>query len=100
MERPNWRRSNQTCWTFFIHRRDCLHSRYEVSGTGDKLIKLWNASSGKLEATLKGHIGTVRSLVISEDGSILYSGSWDHSIRVWNLLSKTCLAVWKGILIM
>jgi len=52
-----------------------------VSGTGDKLIKLWNASSGKLEATLKGHIGTVRSLVIRIDLVLGFLGSFHSSME-------------------
>jgi WD40 repeat protein len=47
-------------------------------------IKIWDAKTGKLVATLKGHTDTVRCLAWTKDGKILISGSFDSSIRTWN----------------
>jgi WD40 repeat protein len=50
----------------------------------DCRIQIWDAKTGKLVATLKGHTSTVRSLAWTKDGKTLISGSFDHSIRTWN----------------
>ncbi len=50
----------------------------------DKLIKLWDASTGKEIRTLKDHIDAIYSLDFSPDGKRLVSGAADRSIKVWN----------------
>jgi WD40 repeat protein len=47
-------------------------------------VKIWDAKTGKLVATLKGHTDTVRCLAWTKDGKTLISGSCDLSIRTWN----------------
>ncbi|KAG2749528.1 WD40 repeat-like protein [Suillus brevipes Sb2] len=47
-------------------------------------IKIWDAKTGKLVATLKGHTDDVWCLAWTKDGKTLISGSWDSSIRTWN----------------
>ena len=37
--------------------------------------------------TLEGHKNVVSSLVFSDDGQRLFSGSWDRTVRVWNATS-------------
>ena len=39
---------------------------------------------------LTGHTREVRSLVVSDDGSILVSGSSDGTVRVWDLVTGVC----------
>jgi WD40 repeat protein len=47
-------------------------------------IQIWDAKTGKLVATLKGHTEQVRCLAWTKDGKTLISGSFDRSIRTWN----------------
>jgi WD40 repeat protein len=47
-------------------------------------IKIWDAKTGKLVATLKGHTHDVLCLAWTKDGKTLISGSWDSPIRTWN----------------
>ncbi|KAG2338954.1 WD40 repeat-like protein, partial [Suillus weaverae] len=47
-------------------------------------IKIWDAKTGKLVATLQGHTNAVRCLAWTKDGKTLISGSFDCSIRTWN----------------
>ncbi|KAG2741235.1 WD40 repeat-like protein [Suillus brevipes Sb2] len=47
-------------------------------------IKIWDAKTGKLVATLKEHTNMVWCLAWTKDGKTLISGSWDSSIRTWN----------------
>ena len=50
----------------------------------DKLIKLWDATTGKEIRTLKDHIDAIYALDFSPDGKRLVSGAADRSIKVWN----------------
>ena len=56
-----------------------------VSGSIDRIIKVWNLNTGELEQTLQGHEDSVFSVAISADGRTLFSGSGDETIKVWNL---------------
>ncbi|KAG2757632.1 WD40 repeat-like protein [Suillus brevipes Sb2] len=47
-------------------------------------IKIWDAKTGKLVATLEGHTDLVRCLAWTKDGKTLISASVDSSIRTWN----------------
>lgn len=46
--------------------------------------------------TLPGHSSFVNSVAISPDGKILASGSWDRTIRLWNLSVGELIATLTG----
>ncbi|MSU21689.1 MAG: hypothetical protein EXS30_09875 [Pedosphaera sp.] len=54
----------------------------------DKLVKLWELSTGKEIARLEGHSGHVLALAFKPDGSLLASGSADKEIKVWDIKTK------------
>jgi WD40 repeat protein len=47
-------------------------------------VKIWDAKTGKLVVTLKGHINAVLCLAWTKNGKTLISGSSDSSIRTCN----------------
>ena len=47
---------------------------------------------GTCESTLKGHKNAVSALALGHDGTTLYSGSWDNTIKVWKMTEGTCEA--------
>jgi WD40 domain-containing protein len=47
-------------------------------------VKLFDAGSGRQLRVLSGHEGDVNSVVFSQDGKIIASGSDDHTIRLWD----------------
>ena len=53
-----------------------------ISGSWDT-IRVWDASTGGLDATLTGHRGGVFGLVVM--GERLFSASMDGTIRVWTV---------------
>jgi len=62
-----------------------------VSGSRDKSLMVWNItreseqSYGVPRRSLKGHSHFVQDLVISFDGQFALSGSWDGTLRLWDL---------------
>ena len=55
-----------------------------VSGSWDKSVQVWDASTGAKLQQLNGHIYCVRSVAFSHDGIHIVSGSDDMSVRVWD----------------
>jgi WD40 repeat protein len=46
-----------------------------VSGSDDQSVRIWNVTTGEVEAELKGHTDSVTSVSLSQDGSRVVSGS-------------------------
>ena len=63
-----------------------------VSGSSDKMIKIWDILSGMSEPTIKlrGHKATVFCLGEIEKNKLL-SGSEDRTIKLWDLEQKKCI---------
>jgi WD40 repeat protein len=51
----------------------------------DRAVQLWDVATGKLATRLEGHEGKVRCLAFSPDGTHLASGSYDQTVRLWNM---------------
>jgi WD40 repeat protein len=64
-----------------------------LSGSSDKILRLWDTQSGKLLRTLEGHKGWVRCCVFSPDGKMILSGSYDGTLRLWDAQSGKLLHV-------
>ena len=47
-------------------------------------------------ATLKGHTGEVSSVAFAPDGKTLATGSWDQTVKVWDITTGKELATLKG----
>jgi len=62
-----------------------------VSGSRDKTVKIWDASSGACLKTLEGHSDSVWSVAFSYDGTQVISGSWDKTVKIWDAGSGACL---------
>jgi WD40 repeat protein len=79
-----------------------------ASGSDDSTVKLWDAASGAVLQTLKGHSGSVRSVAFSpdgktlalepafsRDGKTLASGSDDSTVKLWDAASGAVLQTLK-----
>ncbi|KZL51710.1 serine/threonine protein kinase [Nodularia spumigena CENA596] len=80
-------------------------SRYAKGVRGIPIEKIPNLESiaavvpwanPTLLATLTGHSDLVESVAISPDGRTLASGSWDNTIKLWNLQTQREIATLTG----
>ncbi|KAI0302427.1 WD repeat protein [Multifurca ochricompacta] len=61
-----------------------------TAGSTDSFeVFLWSVQTGKLLDVLAGHEGPISSLAFSPTTNILASGSWDKTVRVWNVFSRS-----------
>ncbi|KAK5710084.1 hypothetical protein LTR17_019197 [Elasticomyces elasticus] len=67
-----------------------------ASASWDKMIKIWDASSGQCLRTLEGHSDGVSSVVFSADLSGLVSASWDKTVKIWDASSGQCVRTLEG----
>ncbi len=45
---------------------------------------------------LNGHLGAVMAVEVSPDGKCVISGSWDKTVKIWNIETGECLKTLKG----
>jgi len=72
----------------FSYRGDVLASG---GGIGDNLIVLWNVTDGKVDERLTYHTSGISSLIFEKH--LLYSASWDKTVRVWDTRAQTVSTV-------
>jgi WD40 repeat protein len=59
-----------------------------ITGSEDKLAKVWEVSTGEVKQILQQHSDWVRSVAISPDGALALTASQDGTALVWNLQEK------------
>ncbi|PWN49847.1 WD40 repeat-like protein [Violaceomyces palustris] len=62
-----------------------------AGGSPAQHVKVWDPRSGQQSAELIGHTDNIRSVLVSEDGRHVLSGSADSTIRLWSLGEQRCL---------
>ncbi|KAN0066955.1 vegetative incompatibility protein HET-E-1 [Elaphomyces granulatus] len=65
-----------------------------ASASGDKTVRLWDATTGAWKQTLKGHRNWVTAVAFSPDGKVLASASYDKTVRLWDATT----GAWKQTL--
>ena len=63
----------------------------------DKTVIVWTllrdvGNYGIAKRALRGHNHFVSDVVISSDGQFALSGSWDNTLRLWELATGTVVA--------
>jgi guanine nucleotide-binding protein subunit beta-2-like 1 protein len=76
-------------------------SNLVVSSSRDKKIMIWELtpgeqSSGYARRSLSGHSETVACVVLSSDGQFALSGSWDRTMRLWDLNTGATVRNFQG----
>lgn len=52
-------------------------------------IYVWSVQTGSLLDSLAGHEGPISCLAFGTENSVLASTSWDKTIRIWNIFSRS-----------
>jgi WD40 repeat protein len=72
--------------------KDCIYSvawspdgKLIASASYDKMVKLWDAATGKELHNLQDHIDAVFAVAFSPDGKRLASASQDRTVKIWDV---------------
>ena len=67
-----------------------------MSGSSDRIVKLWDTQTGGMVKTFCGHTNCVLSISISPDNTTIASGSRDRTIHLWHIQAGDCYCVIDG----
>lgn len=70
---------------FFCFFKLFFLGRLLFGGYNDYTINVWDVLKGTRVSILFGHENRVSTLRVSPDGTAFSTGSWDHTLRVWNI---------------
>jgi len=71
-------------------------SRWAISGSHDKTVKLWNLETGACVGTFEGHQSDILSVAVSPGGSwVASTGFTDNTVRIWDLKTGNYVQVIK-----
>ncbi|EPZ33671.1 hypothetical protein O9G_000446 [Rozella allomycis CSF55] len=71
-----------------------IGSKLVISGSGDRLVKIWNVESGECLRTLEGHSRGIACL--HSDGRQILTGSSDTTAKLWDLETGACINTYRG----
>ena len=70
--------------------------RRVASAGRDRVVRLWDAETGRKLASLDGHTDIVWCLAFSPDGRLLAAGGFDKTVRLWDAATGRELACFSG----
>jgi len=68
------------------------NGRFIVAGFLDNIARVWEWPSKRLVYILRGHTDSVRTVAINADGSTIFTGSLDRTIRKWTKVGRAYAA--------
>ena len=71
-------------------------SRFAMSGSSDKTLKLWEVATGRCLRTFTGHTDRGLSVCLSADSRFALSGSSDKTLKLWEVATGRCLRTFTG----
>ncbi|WOL15991.1 PH-interacting protein-like [Canna indica] len=70
--------------------------RYVITGSDDRLVKIWSMETAFCLASCRGHEGDITDLAVSSNNALVASSANDFIIRVWRLPDGHPISVLKG----
>ncbi|HEY7417330.1 MAG TPA: WD40 repeat domain-containing protein [Ktedonobacteraceae bacterium] len=62
-----------------------------ATGSADKTVQVWDATTGKTLLTYRGHKDKVNAIAWSPDSKLIASGSDDHTVQAWDVTTSKLL---------
>ncbi|KAF7331371.1 WD40 repeat-like protein [Mycena kentingensis (nom. inval.)] len=62
----------------------------------ERFIRVYHAASRELLCVLDGHEKLVANIAFSPNSQFIASGANDHTVRIWSIAKKTCVAILSG----
>ncbi|XP_047969785.1 PH-interacting protein [Salvia hispanica] len=70
--------------------------RYVITGSDDRLVKVWSMETALCLASCRGHEGDITDLSVCSNNTLVASASNDFTIRVWRLPDGYPISVLRG----
>ncbi|KAL5561007.1 hypothetical protein UlMin_030754 [Ulmus minor] len=70
--------------------------RYVITGSDDRLVKIWSTETALCLASCRGHEGDITDLAVNYNNAVVASASNDFVIRVWRLPDGMPVSVLQG----
>ncbi|XP_030454648.2 uncharacterized protein LOC115675964 isoform X1 [Syzygium oleosum] len=70
--------------------------RYVITGSDDRLVKIWSMETAFCLASCRGHEGDITDLAVSSNNALVASASNDFVIQVWRLPDGFPISVLRG----
>ncbi|VFQ65122.1 unnamed protein product [Cuscuta campestris] len=70
--------------------------RYVITGSDDRLVKIWSMETAYCLASCRGHEGDITDLAVNFNNTLVASASNDYIIRVWRLPDGLPISVLRG----
>ncbi|KAJ6847300.1 uncharacterized protein M6B38_281670 [Iris pallida] len=70
--------------------------RYVITGSDDRLVKIWSMETAFCLASCRGHEGDITDLAVSSNNTLVASSSNDFIIRIWRLPDGLPISVLRG----
>ncbi|MFS8014226.1 putative transcription factor WD40-like family [Helianthus anomalus] len=70
--------------------------RYVITGSDDRLVKIWSMETAFCLASCRGHEGDITDLAVNLNNTLVASASNDYNIRVWRLPDGMPISVLRG----
>jgi len=66
-----------------------IESKVIASAGGDRAIVFWDLNTARVIRKLRGHESKINSLQYNQNFSAIFSGSYDKTVRVWDLKARS-----------
>lgn len=71
-------------------------NRFVITSGGEGHVDIFDIVSGAPHGTFVGHSGTVFTVAVSRDGTTVFSGGEDSTVKVWRRDTLQCLGTLEG----
>ncbi len=73
------------------------NGRYWAAGSEQGEVWVWDEGGQSLHRMWRAHMDRIRTLAFSPDGLSLATGSWDNTVKLWDVTSASLLwSDWQG----